>query len=92
MYFSEKDKLTEIDLTNVNNKGDGESAKCSFEEVQAIFEKYFGKPSKLSAIIYHFTKMNKDDVRHIWRFKNITIIHKLWDRFGLEENILIRYK
>ena len=35
-------------------------------------------------------KMRDVDKEYRWRFKRVTIIHKLWDRFGLEEKLMIR--
>lgn len=32
-----------------------------------------------------FKQVNKGDIEYRWKFKDITIIHKLWNRFGMEE-------
>lgn len=59
-----------------------------FDAHQILLGSFFGTPcrSRLSE------KMRDVDKEYRWRFKRVTIIHKLWDRFGLEEKLTIRIK
>ncbi len=64
----------------------------SFEKVQKTLEKRFGKPSKLASILYFFTKTNKQNKECVWNFKKVKLIHTLFDRFGMEQRLLINVK
>lgn len=81
----ENDRLSEIDLFN-NEKCCSESElKSVFNAHQSVLENIFGnsRRNKLSEKIWGVNAEYK------WKFGNVTIIHKLWDRFGIEETLKI---
>ena len=59
----------------------------NFNNHQLILENIFGKPSR-NKLLEKFKEVN---IEFKWRFRYVTIIHKLWNRFGMEEvlNIFI---
>ena len=69
-----------------------EDIRIAFLERQASLERYFGRPSLQSPIISYFARANKGDKKYKWRFRNITIVHSMWDRFGMEEEVTIHIK
>lgn len=90
LYF-ENNKLSKIELYN-GHKSDEGNLQDEFYDHQKIFEQCIGKPSKQLAITKIFTRVNKDDREYKWYFKYVTITHKIWDRFGLEEKMIISIK
>ncbi len=83
-FHFKKEKLVEIELFN-DAKHLAEADDSVFNKHQLILEECFGKPNrnKLIEIIKEVKKA------YYWKFKHVTIIHKLWDRFGMEENLII---
>ncbi len=84
----EKERLSEIELFN-NEKYYSESEiNYVFNSHQGILEKLFGKSkkNKLAEKLYGFQE------EYRWKFKHATIIHRIWDHFGMEENLLIHVK
>ena len=81
----EKERLSRIDLFN-NEKSWSESEIGSeFNNHQLVLENFFGEPSR-NKLLEKFKEVNKE---YKWKFGRITITHKLWDRFGMEEELKI---
>lgn len=81
----EKEMLSKIDLFN-NEKSWPESEIGNvFDNHQLVLENFFGEPSR-NKLLEKFKEVNKE---YKWKFGHITIIHKLWDRFGMEEELKI---
>lgn len=81
-----KERLSEIDLFNNNEKYCPESEIANiFNTHQLVFENFFGESSR-NMLLKKFKGVNKE---YKWKFRYVTIIHKLWDRFGLEEELKI---
>lgn len=81
----EKERLSEVDLFN-NEKNWSESEIANiFNAHQLILEDFFGEPNR-NKLLEKFKGVNKE---YKWKFRYITIIHKLWDRFGMEEVVKI---
>lgn len=59
----------------------------SFFDHQVILEKIFGKPISCFPGFSCITKASSNDIIKKWRFNDVTLIHKLWDRFGTEERL-----
>lgn len=85
--FFEKDRLSKIDLFNNKKYWSESKIGNNFNNHQLILENLFGKPSR-NKLLEKFKEVN---IEFKWKFRYVTIIHKLWDRFGLEEvlNIFI---
>ena len=80
-----KERLSEIDLFN-NEKYWSESEIANiFNTHQLVLENFFGESSR-NMLLEKFKGVNKE---YKWRFRYVTIIHKLWDRFGMEEELKI---
>lgn len=60
-----------------------------FESNQILLENLFGKPNKTCFLVKIFTQ-DKSSTEFKWKFKFGTLVHKLWDRFGMEENLEFR--
>ena len=82
---SAKEKLVEIELFN-NEIHLAEADDSAFNKHQLVLEECFGEPTR-NKLIEKFKEFNK---AYYWKFKHVSIIHKLWDRFGMEENLIIR--
>lgn len=81
----EKERLSKIDLFN-NEKSWPESEIGNvFNDHQLVLENFFGKPAR-NILLEKFKGVNKE---YKWKFRHITMIHKLWDRFGMEEALTI---
>lgn len=81
----EKERLSKIDLFN-NEKYCSESEIVYiFHDHQLVLENLFGKSSR-NCLLDKLKGVSKE---YKWKFRYITIIHKLWDRFGIEENLQI---
>ena len=81
----ENDRLSEIDLFN-NEKSCSESEIGNvFSNHQLVLENFFGKPGR-NKLLERFKGVEKE---FKWKFRRVTIIHKLWDRFGMEEELKI---
>ncbi len=87
LHFDEE-KLSEIELFDNEKRCVKAKADDVFDAHQILLESFFGTPcrNRLSE------KIRDVDKEYRWRFKRVTIIHKLWDRFGLEEKLTIRIK
>lgn len=84
----EKERLSKIDLFN-NEKYFSESEITHiFHAHQLILENLFGNPSR-NYLLDKYKGVNKE---YRWKFRYVTIIHKLWDRFGIEEDLKIFVK
>ena len=81
----EKERLSEIDLFNNKNSWPESEIDNFFSEHQLVLENFFGKPSR-NKLLEKFLEVNKE---YKWKFRRVTIIHKLWDRFGMEEELKI---
>lgn len=66
-------------------KKDSKNIHDSFFDHQVELEKNFGKPISRFPVFSFVTKVNRNDIIKKWRFNDVTLIHKLWDRFGIEE-------
>ena len=85
----EKDKLAEIELFNNDKKICSESEIDNiFNNHQLVLENFFGKPSR-NKLLEKLKDIHKE---YKWKFGHVTIIHKLWDRFGMEEELKIYIK
>lgn len=81
----ENERLSEIELFN-NEKSLPKSEICNvFRDHQSVLENFFGKPAR-NKLLEKFIDVHKE---YKWKFRNVTIIHKLWDRFGMEEELKI---
>lgn len=89
IHFSEN-RISKIEMfsNNINNNFNIED---TFYEHQKNLEKNIGKPMKQS-IFSVFRENDKREQIYRWKFKNIELIHKLNDRFGLEERLEIVMK
>lgn len=87
LYFDEE-KLSEIELFDNEKRCVKAKTDDVLDAHQILLESFFGTPcrNRLSE------KIRDVDKEYRWRFKRVTIIHKLWDRFGLEEKLTIRIK
>ena len=84
LHFKEE-RLSEIDLFN-NEKNCSESEIGNIFNIhQLVLEDYFGESSR-NKLIEKFKGVNKE---YKWKFRYVTIVHKLWDRFGMEEMLKI---
>jgi hypothetical protein len=81
----EKERLSKIDLFNDEKCFSESEIADIFYEHQLVLETLFGKPSG-NCLLDKFKGVCKE---YKWKFKYVTIIHKLWDRFGMEENLNI---
>ena len=88
----EGNRLSKIRLLYQPKNTMGGSLLDIFNSHQTILEQCFGKPPRQSTISRFFTQMNKGDVEYRWQFKRVTVIHKIWDRFGLQEDLEIHIK
>ena len=92
-HFNWHGKLEMLELNSADIDYSNEAALFrSFEKVQKTLEKRFGKPSKLASILYFFTKTNRHDKEYVWKFKKVKLIHTIFDRFGMEEHLMICIK
>lgn len=81
----EKEMLSKIDLFN-NEKYRSESEIVDvFNNHQLVLENFFGKSNR-KCLLSKFKGINE---QYKWKFRYVTIIHKLRDRFGMEENLEI---
>lgn len=81
----EKERLSEIDLFNNEERWSELEISNVFSNHQLLLENFFGEPSR-NKLLEKFKEVNKE---YKWKFKHVTIIHKLWDRFGMEEILKI---
>lgn len=81
----EKDKLSAIDLFNDEKYSADSKIDNIFSNHQLILEDFFGPPSR-NKLLDRIKDICKE---YRWRFRYVTIIHSLWDRFGVEENLKI---
>lgn len=80
-----KERLSEIELFN-NEKYWAESEIANiFNTHQLVLETFFGESSR-NILLEKFKGVTKE---YKWKFRYVTIIHKLWDRFGMEEELKI---
>ena len=92
-HFNYEGKLQTLELNSADIDYSSEEALLhSFKKVQKTLEVYFGKPSKLAKILYFFTKTNRQNKECVWNFKKVKLIHTLFDRFGMEQRLLINIK
>lgn len=75
------ERLSEVDLFDSEKYCSESEIGNTFNTHQLVLEKFFGKASR-NKISEKFKGVNKE---YRWKFKHVTIIHKLWDRFGMEE-------
>lgn len=81
----EKESLSRIDLFNSEKYWSESEINNIFSNHQLVLENFFGEPSR-HQLLEKFKEVNKE---YKWKFKYVTIIHKLWDRFGVEEELKI---
>lgn len=84
----QNERLSEIELFNNEKMGAEPEIGNIFKNHQLILENSFGV-SRRNKLSNFFKGCNKE---YRWQFKHITIIHKLWDRFGMEEVLKIYIK
>ena len=84
----EKERLSRIDLFNNEKYCSELEIGNVFNNHQLVLENFFGKPSR-NKLLEKFEEVNKE---YKWKFRFVTIIHKLWNRFGLEEELRIYIK
>lgn len=93
LHFDTKGKLSKLELFSSDSDYSNDATVLnSFKETQKILESYLGQPSKLTSAVYALTKSNQNDKEYTWNFKNVKVIHNVWDRFGLEEHLEILLK
>ena len=88
LHFA-NDRLSKIVLSSDEINSNEVNLYDIYGEHQLVLENLFGKPRKNCFFEKMFTQVNKGDMEYKWKFRNITLKHKIWDRFGLEENIEI---
>lgn len=81
----EKERLSEIDLFNDERYCSESEIGNIFDTHQLVLENFFGESSR-NKLLEKFEGVQKE---YKWRFRYVTIIHKLWDRFGMEEELKI---
>lgn len=81
----EKEKLTQIDLFDDTNSCTETAVGKIFDSNQSVLENLLGKPTRNKLL----EKLKEVYKQYKWQFGHITIIHKLWDRFGIEEVLKI---
>lgn len=93
MHFDIKGKLEKMELfkTDRTYLNDLDVLK-SFGETQKLLESYIGKPEKSGSTLYNLVNRNQKNKKYTWDFKDVKVIHSIWDRFGLEEHIEILIK
>ena len=66
--------------------------KDRFFTNQILLEKTFGRPKK--CFLKKLFIQDSGTEFYEWKFANVSLVHKLWDRFGMEEitEFIIRYK
>ena len=86
----EKNKLKRLDLGIKEELYGSSTEEVSrfFFERQKNLEQHLGKPLH-NSFLRSFFKVNKDDIEYRWKLKNAVVVHQLWDRFGIEENLFI---
>jgi hypothetical protein len=77
--------LSSIDLFFIEENCSEEERAIRFDEYQAVLKNLFGRAHRklFSEWLNGYVKVYE------WKFLYISMIHKLWDRFGLEENLSI---
>ncbi|MBO4539601.1 MAG: hypothetical protein J5781_04940 [Clostridia bacterium] len=95
LHFNAEGKLSVLELFKPDRDySDDKTVFDMFKKEQKMLESYLGKPSK-SASIFHtlaLTKFGRNSRGFIWNFKNVKVIHNVWERFGLEEHLEIIIK
>ena len=95
LHFDMEGKLSTLELFRPGRDySDDKTVFDMFGKEQRMLESYLGKPSK-SASIFHtlaLTKFGRNSRGFIWNFKNVKVIHNVWERFGLEEHLEIIIK
>lgn len=84
----QNERLSENELFNNEKMGAEPKIGNIFKNHQLILENSFGV-SRRNKLSNFFKGCNKE---YRWKFKYVTIIHKLWDRFGKEEVLKIYIK
>ena len=74
----EKEILSKINLFNDEGYPESEITDV-FNNHQLVLENLFGKSVKCL-----LAKLKGFDKEYKWKFRYVTIIHRLWDRFGME--------
>jgi|GEM_PF-2883751 hypothetical protein len=81
----ESERLSKIELFNdKKDRSELESGNI-YNNHQLVLENLLGKARRNCLLEKMFKQVNKGDIEYRWKFKDITIIHKLWNRFGMEE-------
>lgn len=81
----ENERLSDIDLFNNDKIRIESEINNIFNAHQLILEDFFGIPNR-NKLLDFFKGYNKE---YIWKFKYVTIKHRLWNRFGMEEVLKI---
>ena len=81
----EKERLSEVELFNNEEYWRESEIEDVFCNHQLVLESIFGIPYR-NKLLEKLKGLNKE---YIWKFRCVTMIHKLWDRFGMEENLRI---
>lgn len=79
-----EDRLSVIKLFDHRGYSEDDTVKY-FYEIQSVLRKLFGRPRRN---ILH-EKLMYIEREYKWKFRNITIVHKLWDRFGMQDDFYI---
>lgn len=89
-FVFENKYLSTISLySNDDFERNGLNIKKSFEDHQKCLNSVFEKKGKE---VFFFPHMSEEDEKYKWSFKKIVITHHLWNRFGLQINLIIKIK
>ena len=84
-----KERLSKIELFHDKEDSNRSEIYDIFNKHQLVLENLFGEPNKNHLLKKVFLQVNIGDVEYKWKFRRITLMHKIWDRFGMEEVIAI---
>ena len=82
-----EDRLSTIKLFDQRGYPEDDTVK-HFYEIQSVLRKFFGRPGR-NILHEKFMDIERE---YKWKFQNITIIHRLWDHFGMQEDFHIYIK
>lgn len=83
----EKDRLSVVELFSLREYSGGAELCGLFREHQKALEDVLGAPARDFLRSLFFT--DKDDREYRWKFRRVTVSHRLWNRFGMEEKLEI---
>lgn len=93
LHFDTNGKWERAEFFEPDRKSsESEEIVASFEKMQRTLESYMGKPSRSFSAIFDRMKRNKNEKKFTWNFRDVKVIHSIWDRFGLEDRLEIVIK